>query len=51
LRALKNFTDCYKKPRKAGEEWIITNDLAQIHIRDVYEEIVGVEKAITLSSR
>lgn len=51
LRALKNFTDYYKKPRKAGEEWIVTNEQAQIHIRDVYEEVVGVEKAIILSSR
>lgn len=51
LRALKNFTDAYGKKRVAGEEWLITNKDTQIHIEDVYEEVVGLEDAITLSSR
>ena len=51
LRALKDFTDIYKIPRKAGEEWLVTNKLSQLHIKDVYEEIVGEVAATTLSNR
>ena len=51
LRALKDFEDTYKIPRRAGEEWLVTNKLSQLHIKNVYEEIVGEVAATTLSNR
>ncbi|CAD8101422.1 unnamed protein product [Paramecium sonneborni] len=51
LRALNEFVDVYGQKRKPGNEWIITNKQAQVHITDVYEQLVGVEQAITLGSR
>jgi len=51
LRALKSFTDVYSKPRKAGEEWLITIENNSTHIPDVYEEVVGEVKITTLSNR
>ena len=49
LKAIANFTDKYDIKRKAGEEWLITKDMAEVHIRDVYEEIVGEVKLTTLT--
>jgi len=51
LRAIKTFTDVYKKERKAGEEWLVTILLAETHIPDVYEEVVGEVKITTLNGR
>jgi major vault protein len=51
LRATKNFTDIYKQKRRAGEEWLITSKIAQLHIPDVYEEIVGEVPITTLTNR
>eukprot|EP01102_Stenamoeba_stenopodia_P012866 TRINITY_DN409_c0_g1_i1.p1 TRINITY_DN409_c0_g1~~TRINITY_DN409_c0_g1_i1.p1 ORF type:complete len:828 (-),score=268.43 TRINITY_DN409_c0_g1_i1:66-2549(-) len=51
LRAIKTFTDVYKKERKAGEEWLVTISLAETHIPDVYEEVVGEVKITTLNGR
>lgn len=51
LNALRNFKDIYGIERVAGEEWLVTNDMAQVHIKDVYENVVGIENAVTLSSR
>ena len=49
LKATANFTDKYDIKRKAGEEWLVTKDMAEVHIRDVYEEIVGEVKLTTLT--
>jgi major vault protein len=49
LRATANFKDRYGIERKAGEEWLITKELAEVHIRDVYEDIVGEVKLTTLT--
>ena len=38
VSALQNFEDVYKKERKAGESWLITNKMATSHILDVYEK-------------
>lgn len=51
LRAIRNFRDHYKIQRHAGEEWLVTNKLASVHIQDIFEENLGIEDAITLSSR
>ena len=40
LRAIRGFTDIYGIYRKAGEEWLVTYELASMHILDVYEEFV-----------
>jgi len=50
LRALRTFKDVFKQDRKAGEEWLVTNVLAQTHIPDVDEEVVNRSvKVVTLN--
>jgi major vault protein len=51
LRATRTFTDCYETERKAGEEWLVTIHLAERHIPDVYELVVGEVNVTTLNSR
>lgn len=51
LKATVNFRDFYGTERLAGQEWLVTNKMAQIHIKDVYEQVIGLENAISLSSR
>lgn len=52
LRATKTFTDVYGVKRKAGEEWLVTFDMTESHIPDVYEECVEMDVALTtLSNR
>ena len=41
LTATRTFMDVYGKERKAGEEWLVTKEMASIHICDVYEKIVN----------
>jgi major vault protein len=49
LRAKKSFVDIYKKERKAGEEWLVTNLIASSHICDIYEEVVQEVMCVTLN--
>lgn len=49
LRATANFRDIYEIKRQAGEEWLVTKEMAEVHIRDVYEDIVGEVKLTTLN--
>lgn len=49
LRATANFKDHYGIQRKAGEEWLVTKDMAEVHIRDVFEDIVGEIRLTTLA--
>jgi len=51
LMAERKFKDVYGIIREAGEEWIVTNSMAPLHIKDVYERVIGVENAVTLTSR
>jgi major vault protein len=51
LRAIKNFVDFHKNPRKAGEEWLLTIKDTDTHIPDVYEILVGTVKAVVLNNR
>jgi len=51
LKAKIDFQDVYGIKRKAGEEWLVTSDIAQLHIPDVNEEFVGQVNATTLSNR
>jgi major vault protein len=50
LRASKNFTDVYGHKRVAGQEWLVTRNDAQIHIPDVFEEVVKEVEAVSLNS-
>jgi major vault protein len=51
LRATNTFTDCFKKQRRAGDEWLVTLKDCETHIPDVYEQVVGVVKITTLTNR
>lgn len=51
LRAVRTFKDIYGIQRKAGEEWLVTSDIAETHLQDVHEEIVGTVDIITLTNR
>ncbi|MCP2729421.1 colicin uptake protein [Limnofasciculus baicalensis] len=51
LRAKRTFTDILNRQRKAGDEWLVTLDDAEIHIPDVYEEVVGEVEITTLGDR
>jgi len=51
LRAVRSYTDVYKENRKAGEEWLVTSAMSSTHIPDVYEEVVGEVKVISLDNR
>lgn len=51
LRAKRTFIDIFGRNRKAGDEWLVTLEEAEIHIPDVYEEVVGEVEITTLSDR
>eukprot|EP00759_Apiculatamorpha_spiralis_P023249 PhF_6_TR27128/c3_g2_i2/m.39558/K17266/MVP; major vault protein len=51
LEATRTATDIYKKVRKAGEQWLVTNKDAATHIPDVFENVVGEVKVTTLNNR
>jgi major vault protein len=50
LRASRTFKDYYGKTRKAGEEWLVTKELAEKHIPDVNEIVVGEVKITSLNA-
>lgn len=51
LRAVRDFTDVYNRPRKAGDCWLVTNEDAAVHIVDVNEAIIKEVSAIKLSAQ
>jgi major vault protein len=51
LRAKRTFTDNFQRQRKAGDEWLVTFVDAEIHIPDVYEQVVGEVEITTLGDR
>lgn len=51
LLATRTFIDVQKKKRKAGEEWLVTIKDSETHIPDVYETVVGIVHATTLTNR
>jgi major vault protein len=51
LKAKRTFTDLFDRQRRAGDEWLITFEDAEIHLPDVYEEVVGTVTMTTLSDR
>eukprot|EP01114_Cavostelium_apophysatum_P013372 TRINITY_DN3226_c0_g1_i1.p1 TRINITY_DN3226_c0_g1~~TRINITY_DN3226_c0_g1_i1.p1 ORF type:complete len:475 (+),score=78.45 TRINITY_DN3226_c0_g1_i1:34-1425(+) len=51
LRATQTFRDCFGKERKAGEEWLVTFYDHQLHIPDVFEQVVAKVKSIKLTDK
>jgi major vault protein len=51
LKAKCNFTDVYGKQRKAGEEWLVTHEDADLHICDIHETIIKRVDITVLSKR
>jgi major vault protein len=51
LQALRTFTDVFGTQRKAGEEWLVTIQMTETHIPDIYEKVVGEVNITVLSSR
>ncbi|KAJ0412485.1 hypothetical protein ATCC90586_005505 [Pythium insidiosum] len=51
LRAVRTFKDVYGVQRKAGEEWLVTSEIAETHVPDVHEEVVGTVEITTLTNR
>jgi major vault protein len=51
LQAKSSYTDIYGIGRKAGDECLVTHDMSETHIVDVYEKKIDKVPSITLSSR
>jgi major vault protein len=49
IRANNTFVDIYNKQRKAGEIYLITNDISSTHIEDVHETVLSKNKKIVLN--
>lgn len=41
LRATHTFEDLYNRKHLAGEEWLVTIEDSELHITDIYEQVVG----------
>lgn len=51
LKAKRTFTDLFNRQRKAGDEWLVTFEDTEIHLPDVYEDVVGEVRITTLTDR
>ncbi|MFB8788235.1 MAG: colicin uptake protein [Potamolinea sp.] len=51
LKAKRTFIDVLGQQRKAGDEWLVTFEDAEIHLPDVYEQVVGEVEITTLGDR
>ena len=51
IRALKTFVDDFGVSRNNGEEWLVTMAMTDAHIPGVYEKVLGVVSATTLTPR
>lgn len=51
LKAKRTFIDVFNRQRKAGDEWLVTFEDAEIHLPDVYEQVVGEVEITTLGDR
>lgn len=51
VQAIKSFTDLYGEKRKAGDEWLVTSDMAETHIPSVNENVIGEVAITTLTNR
>lgn len=51
LKATRTYVDSLEFNRKAGEEWLVTSEMASAYIPDVFEEVLGQTKITTLKKR
>jgi len=51
MKANRTFVDVFKCERKAGEEWLVTSDMTEVYVPDVYESVNGEVKVVTLTNR
>ena len=51
LRAINSFRDIYGEERRAGEQWLVTMAMGELHICDVYEILMQVVEVTTLTNR
>ena len=51
LSAKRTFEDSLGRQRRAGDEWLVTLEDSEIHIPDVYEEVIGEVGITTLNDR
>ena len=51
MRAVRSFTDVGGVKRRAGEEWLVTSEMEDMHLTDVYETLVGEISVTVLSKR
>jgi major vault protein len=49
LRATNSFKDVYGIERKAGEEWLVTSSMSELHLQDIHEELMGSVKLTCLN--
>lgn len=48
---MSKYTDPLKVVRKAGESWLVTQELASTYILDVHEELISVQTRTTVGDR
>jgi len=51
IEAQQDFTDSHGVQRKAGDKWLVTNDISATYMPGVYETVLLKVKSITLSNR
>jgi len=51
LRATRTFTDQFGAARRAGDEWLVKHTDSEAVIPEVYEEVIGLVKLLTLTGR
>jgi len=51
LKAKRNFKDIYEKVRKAGDEWLVTQEMSDSHIPDENEKLLARVDIIKLNNR
>lgn len=51
LKAKRTFQDIFGQSRKAGDEWLVTVKDAEIHVPDVYEQVIGEVDITALGNR
>lgn len=49
LKANNTFIDSYGNQRNAGDEYLITRDISNLHCYGVYEEIISLNKRVVLT--
>lgn len=51
LKARNTFTDIYGQKHLSGEEWLVTHNQGEVHIQDIYEEVVNAAVNLNILQR